>query len=154
MSGLDATFIAVLLLVYGLAGVIANFIGEWTTARNLKATMIAIAVVQALLIPAFNWFSGSAVLVSALVAIWGLAFGIIPIAITVWMYKAAPDHPEAGQALLVSVVQIALSSGAAIGGRIVDWYDLSTTMDFGGVLMWFGAGLVLLFLRSAWPVAR
>lgn len=154
VSGLDATFIAVLLLVYGLAGVIANFIGEWTTARNLKATMIAIAVVQALLIPAFNWFSGSAVLVSALVAIWGLAFGIIPIAITVWMYKAASDHPEAGQALLVSVVQIALSSGAAIGGRIVDWYGLSTTMDFGGVLMWLGAGLVLLFLRSAWPVAR
>jgi predicted MFS family arabinose efflux permease len=154
VSGLDATFIAVLLLVYGLTGVVANFIGEWTTARNLKATMIAIAVMQGLLIPAFNWFSGNAVMLSALVAIWGIAFGIIPIAITVWMYKAVPDQPEAGQALLVSVVQIALSSGAAIGGRIVDWYGLPATMNFGGVLMWLGAGLVLVFLRAAWPTAR
>lgn len=154
VSGLDATFIAVLLLVYGLTGVVANFIGEWTTARSLKATMIAIAVVQGLLIPAFTWLSDSPVMVSALVAIWGLAFGIVPIAITVWMYRAVPDHPEAGQALLVSVVQIALSSGAAIGGRIVDWYSLPATMNFGGMLMWLGAGLVLLFLRTAWPAAR
>lgn len=154
VSGLDGTLVAVLLLVYGLTGVVANFIGEWTTARSLKATMIGIAVIGGVIIPAFNLASGSSLAVSALVAIWGLAFGIIPIAITVWMYKAAPDHPEAGQALLVSVVQIALSSGAAVGGRIVDWYGLPATMNFGGIMMWLGAGLVLLFLRAAWPTAR
>ncbi|HVJ41636.1 MAG TPA: MFS transporter [Dongiaceae bacterium] len=154
VSGLDGTLVAILLLVYGLTGVAANFIGEWATARNLKVTMVGIAVVGGLSIPAFNLLSGSAILVSALVAIWGLAFGIIPIAITVWMYKASPDQPEAGQALLVSVVQIALSSGAAIGGRIVDWYGLPATMNFGGLLMWLAAALVLLFIRSAWPTAR
>jgi predicted MFS family arabinose efflux permease len=70
------------------------------------------------------------------------------------MFKAEPDHPEAGQALLVSVVQVALSSGALVGGRIVDNFGLPATMTFGGVLMFVAAAVVLVFLRSAWPIAR
>ena len=92
--------------------------------------------------------------ISAVVAVWGLAFGVIPIAITVWMFKAEPDYPEAGQALLVSVVQIALSSGALIGGRIVDNFGLPATMTFGGVLCLIAAAVVLVFVRAPWPAGR
>jgi predicted MFS family arabinose efflux permease len=151
---LDATLIAILLLIFGLAGVVANFIGEWSTARSLKATMIVVAVILGLAVIGINFVGVDKLLISALVAVWGLAFGVIPIAITVWMFKAEPDHPEAGQALLVSVVQIALSSGALIGGRIVDNFGLPATMNFGGILVIAAAVVVLLFLRSAWPVPR
>jgi predicted MFS family arabinose efflux permease len=151
---LDATLIALLLLIFGLAGVVANFIGEWTTARSLKATMIVVAVILGLVIAGTNLTGESKLAISAVVAVWGLAFGVIPIAITVWMFKAEPDYPEAGQALLVSVVQIALSSGALIGGRIVDNFGLPTTMSFGGLLCLIAAAVVLIFVRAPWPAQR
>lgn len=154
VAHLDATLIALLLLIFGLAGVVANFVGEWTTARSLKATMIVVSVILGLVIAGTNLTGESKLAISAVVAVWGLAFGVIPIAITVWMFKAEPDYPEAGQALLVSVVQIALSSGALIGGRIVDNFGLPATMSFGGVLCFIAAAVVLIFVRAPWPAQR
>jgi predicted MFS family arabinose efflux permease len=54
-----------------------------------------------------------------IVIFWGLAFGAVPVGITTWMFEAVPDQPEAGQALLVCVGQIALAIGALFGGVIL-----------------------------------
>jgi predicted MFS family arabinose efflux permease len=51
------------------------------------------------------------------------------------MFAAVPQAPEAGQALLVSVIQIALASGALLGGEVVDWQGVSSAMLFGGALI-------------------
>jgi predicted MFS family arabinose efflux permease len=152
--GLDGNYIAILLLAYGLAGVVATVIGEIATKRSLRRTMLVTGIVLAAVILAAPWVGTSKPAISALVAIWGLAFGIIPMGITIWMFRAVPDHPEAGQALLVSVVQISLSMGALIGGRIVDGFGLAMTMTFGGVLMLLATATVLLSSRLAWPTPR
>ncbi len=149
--GLDGNYIAILLLAYGLAGVVATFIGEVATGRSVRVTMLVTGLVLGVVILAAPLAGTAKSAISALVTLWGLAFGVIPMAITTWMFKAAPDHPEAGQALLVSVVQISLSMGALIGGRIVDGFGLSMTMSFGGVLMLLAAATVLLSSRLAWP---
>ena len=56
--------------------------------------------------------------------------------------------PEAGQALLVCVVQIALASGALLGGEVVDWQGVSSAMLFGGALILSAALVFGLSLRS------
>ncbi len=59
-----------------------------------------------------------------------------------------PDAPEAGQALLVSGFQVAIASGALLGGRVVDGWGISSTMVMSG-------GLVLVARadrRSRWAV--
>ena len=51
-------------------------------------------------------------------------------------------------ALLVCVVQIALASGALLGGEVVDWQGVSSAMLFGGALILSAALVFGLSLRS------
>lgn len=83
-----------------------------------------------------------------MVMVWGLAFGAVPVCATNWMFAAVPQAPEAGQALLVCVVQIALASGALLGGEVVDWQGVSSAMLFGGALILSAALVFGLSLRS------
>lgn len=83
-----------------------------------------------------------------MVLIWGLAFGAVPVCTANWMFAAVPQAPEAGQALLVCVIQIALASGALLGGEVVDWQGVSSAMLFGGALILSAALVFGLSLRS------
>ncbi len=67
---------------------------------------------------------------------------------TNWMFAAVPQAPEAGQALLVCVIQIALASGALLGGEVVDWQGVSSAMLFGGALILSATLVFGLSLRS------
>jgi len=53
-----------------------------------------------------------------------------------------PDAPEAGQALLVSGFQVAIASGALIGGVTVDNFGISSAMVLSGVLVLIAALIV------------
>jgi predicted MFS family arabinose efflux permease len=55
-----------------------------------------------------------------LLMLWGVAFGMLPIAVQSWMFAAAPRHLEAVQALFVSLSQVAIGCGALVGGFLVD----------------------------------
>ena len=75
----------------------------------------------------------------------------MPVCATNWMFAAVPQAPEAGQALLVCVVQIALASGALLGGEVVDWQGVSSAMLFGGALILRRVGVrPQLALRRDW----
>ena len=79
---------------------------------------------------------------------WGVAFGLIPVALTGWMLEAVPDAPEAGQALLVSGFQVAIASGAFLGGVTVDAYGISNTMMLSGALVLVAAAIVAALGRA------
>src|SRR6266849_5714908 len=56
----------------------------------------------------------------ALVAVWGLGFGAVPVAAQSWMAQAMPANVEGGLALFVSALQGSLAAGSAAGGVIYD----------------------------------
>jgi predicted MFS family arabinose efflux permease len=57
------------------------------------------------------------------------------------MQQAVPDLPEAGSALFVGIIQVAIASGSLIGGTVVDRVGIPA--DF-----WFGSALALLGLAA------
>lgn len=121
------------LLAYGVIGLIGTFTAERLAQRNLRATCMLVALMLASILtlaPSLSGFTGAIFMV----LVWGLAFGAVPISATNWMFAAVPDAPEAGQALLVCVVQIAIASGAYLGGEIVDWKGVTSAISFGGIL--------------------
>jgi predicted MFS family arabinose efflux permease len=79
---------------------------------------------------------------AAVVIVWGIAFGLIPVALTGWMLKAVPDAPEAGQALLVTGFQVAIASGALLGGVVVDGYGISSTMLVSAALVLVATAII------------
>jgi predicted MFS family arabinose efflux permease len=138
--GLAPHSVSTLLLVYGAVGFIGTFLGGSLVARSVRGTTLlaALMLATALLLSTVIGFVAGAVVVF----IWGVAFGLIPVALTGWMMEAVPDAPEAGQALLVSGFQVAIASGALIGGVTVDNYGISSAMVLSGVLVLVAALIV------------
>jgi predicted MFS family arabinose efflux permease len=133
--------ITLLLLGFGFVGFVSNFAFSAIVTRKLKASLVTVVslLMFALLATPLLRHSEPAVIVAILV--WGVAFGAIPLCLSVWMQLATPDLPEAGSALFVGVIQVAIAVGSSVGGTVVDRVGIPA--DF-----WFGSALALLGLAA------
>lgn len=139
--GLSPVLVTALLLTYGAAGFVGNFIGGHLVARSPRLGLLATAVLLAASL-AMSTLVGDGLLAGAAVVLaWGVAFGMVPVAATGWMLNALPQAPEAGQAMLVTAFQVAIASGALLGGLVVDGSGIASAMLLGSVLV-VGAALV------------
>ncbi len=82
-------------------------------------------------------FGGSPAVAIAAVAVWGFAFGGFPVSVSIWNARAAPDLAESAGALLASSFQVAIASGALIGGFLIDGVGPN------GVIVYAAAAVVL-----------
>ena len=131
-AGISASGLSSLLLAFGVAGIVGNFVGGALAGRNLRLTLGASVVLLAgaiLLLPVFGHQPAGA---ATLIVLWGVAFGAIPIALQLWVFKSAPEALEGGAAMLVSTFQIFIALGSVVGGRIVDALGTSAVMWAGG----------------------
>ncbi|QVW26128.1 MFS transporter [Pseudomonas hormoni] len=141
-TGVDQLTLTRLLFTYGLFGIAGNFFAEIAADKSIRRAFIAMSVLL-----------GTTILLGGLLvlgplsaylfsAVWGFAFGAIPVCMQIWMYQAAPDNYESGAALFVSVAQIALALGALSGGLMIDWIGPSDTLIVAGVLCLIAALLL------------
>jgi len=150
---LSPAMISLQLLVFGLIGILGTFIGERLASRSLHYTFILIVGLLALILLVSPWLSGIFG-ASLLVGIWGLVFGAVPVCATNWMFAAVPKAPEAGQSLLVFVIQVAIASGSLLGGEMVNLQGISGAIMFGGLVMLCSLFIFGLSLRVKVPCAQ
>lgn len=125
-----------LLVLYGVGGIVGNFLGGALAARRIRVAVVVAFGVLALSLAATQVFVAAPVGPVIVITVWGLVVGAGPVTMQNWAFRAAPDAPEAVSAILASVLQAAIAIGAAVGGVVV---DLGGT----GAAMWFGAALGL-----------
>ena len=119
-AGLGAGAITLVLLGFGLAGAAGNFTAGVTVRAHLRATLMGSGVLIACSTLLLAAVTGARPLIIALVAVWGLGFGAVPVAAQSWMVGAMPANIEGGLALFVSALQGSLAAGSAVGGVIYD----------------------------------
>ena len=127
-----------ILLGFGMAGFVGNFIAGFTADRYLRRTfavLIALMAGGALLLPVFGH---SPLVAGAVLLVWGVGFGALPMCVQLWTMKSAPEAPESASAVLVCVFQVCIALGAGWGGRLVDTTSISTVMFAGGAVMVVG----------------
>ena len=146
VARLDPAMITIVLVTYGVTGIFGNFLGGMLVARKLRAGMLTTVLMLATALLATAAFGHLPNATIGLVALWGLAFGAIPVSMQTWMFKAAPDALESGSALLVSTFQISIASGALFGGLVVDGFGVSGAMLLGGALALLSAAVVVFLL--------
>ncbi|MFB7449641.1 MFS transporter [Streptomyces sp. NPDC056194] len=132
VTQVSSGLITVGLLAYGAAGIAGNFLGGSTTGRHPRATFAAAAALIAgatLLLPVLG---RSAVGAVALLIVWGVGYGAVPVCSQTWFAKAAPDSPEASSVLFTASFQATISIGALAGGAALDRSSPSTVMVLGG----------------------
>lgn len=140
--GLGPDAVTTLLLVYGATGFVGTFLGGSLVARSVRLAALAAALLLASALVLSTLVGDGMVAGAVVVVVWGLAFGLIPVALTGWMMQAVPDAPEAGQALLVSGFQVAIASGALAGGVVVDSYGIASTMLMSAALVLVAAAVI------------
>ncbi|QKW08239.1 MFS transporter [Streptomyces sp. NA04227] len=148
-DGLITTF----LLLYGAAGLLGNFLGGARVAQHprtvfgLAAGLIAAAT---LLLPTVGRYEAGAV---ALLIVWGVGYGAVPVASQTWFSKAAPSAPEAASVLFTASFQATISIGALLGGMVLDRTSPSAVMVLGGCTAVFMALAVGTHFarRLTWP---
>jgi len=148
VAHLDARTISILLLVYGAAGLGGNVIAGKILARSVRAGLIATGIVMGLSTLALPLLGTGLIGATLLVVIWGIAFGMMPMSVQTWIFQAAPHAMESGGAVFVTTAQIALSSGALVGGLAVDHLGVSSAMVAGGVLALAMAAVALRWARD------
>ena len=117
---LDVETISLILLAYGIAGFIGNFLGGLVSERSprLSVTLFATLVAASAVVLAIG--GASLAVAATAVAFWGLAFGAFPVSIQSFVVRHAPDDAESAGALVIPAFQIAISSGAILGGLLIE----------------------------------
>jgi predicted MFS family arabinose efflux permease len=138
-AGFSVSSITWLLLAFGAIGFVSNFAVSATVTRNLRASLVTVVSLLMVALLAMPLLRHSEPAVIVMVLMWGIAFGAIPLCLSVWMQLATPDLPEAGSALFVGIIQVAIAVGSSVGGMMVD--RVSIPADF-----WLGSALAVLGL--------
>ncbi|UUU37045.1 MFS transporter [Streptomyces sp. CA-210063] len=134
VSGVGASMIGTLLLVYGIAGITGNFaVGAWVN-RSVRGTLLVISVALAasvLLVPLLGLsVAGAAILL----VVWGLAYGGVSVSTQTWLALAAPKAREGVTSLFVGAFNGAIALGALVGGLAVDGFGTRSVLWLGGAL--------------------
>lgn len=141
-AGIGAAAISAILFGYGAAGFAGNLLAGWAAARSAKRTLAATAALMggsiALLLAAGN----HAWLAVPLLMLWGLGFGMLPIAVQSWLFSAAPHKLEAVSAVFVSSAQASIGAGALLGGLLVDHFGLPSALGLGALATLITAALI------------
>jgi predicted MFS family arabinose efflux permease len=139
--------ISLVLLAYGAGGFVGNLVGAAITARSAQASVIVGSGLIGLTAFGLVAFGTSPWLAGIGVGIWGFAFGAFPVGVQTWIVRAAPDQPEGASGIIVAGFQIAIASGAVLGGLLVDHLGPTGVIGYCGVMTLLGALLVLGFGR-------
>ncbi|WP_119273712.1 MFS transporter [Taklimakanibacter deserti] len=134
--------IALTLLAYGIGGFFGNFAGAFLVERSLKANMVLGILFISLMALVLILFGSAQGIAAAAVAFWGFAFGLLPVGFQSWIIRAAPDEAESAGGLLVATFQVAIASGAILGGVLVDNAGATGAVGFSAIATLLGAALV------------
>lgn len=149
MAGIGANGIALMLLGFG----IANFFGTLLTGvlleRSVRLTLAIAPLMIGLAGLALTGLHLGLSWQALMVALWGVAFGAVPVGWSTWIAQSVPDETETAGGILVAAVQFAIAAGAAAGGYIFGFYGVTGVFAAGGLLLLLTTGIV--FTRVASP---
>lgn len=132
-AGIGEGAIGPLLLGFGVAGIVGNFLAAAASERNVRATILAISVLLTAILAVFPLIGRTPVSGALLLMGWGLAFGGVPVAVQTWILKAAPDSTEAATALNTSVYNLAIALGALFGAIVATHLTINGVLTTGAV---------------------
>ena len=135
VAGADIGGIALSLMAFGVANFAGTLLAGVMLERSVRLTLALMPILIAVAGLGLVAFPAGLPLQTALVALWGLAFGTIPVAWSTWLARAVPDETESGGGLIVAAVQLAIAVGAAGGGAIYALAGVTGVFTVGGLLM-------------------
>lgn len=140
--------IALALLGFGIAAVVGNVAGGRMADANIRMALATTSILMGLAALALVVWGAHIGVAFGFVTLWGFAFGMAPVVLPTNLSRAAPDALEASGSLMVVSFQVAITTGAVIGGYIVDTYGASAPLTLTAILAAVTTALALLQPRG------
>lgn len=142
VTGVGINGLSAILLGFGVANFAGTLIAGVLLEHNLHRTLIATPLAMGLMGIGLVAMGSDPLVDAVLVALWGMAFGAVPVGWSTWLSRTMPDEAESGGALLVAAIQLAITIGAAAGG-VVFSVSGSKGVFLGSTLALFIASLTI-----------
>ena len=149
VTKVDVPTLSLILLVIGGSGVLGTYLIGLALRTRLHGLLVAMPLAMAAIAITLMTVGASPPATAILLAGWGLVGTAAPVAWWTWLSKALPDDAEAGGGLMVAVVQLAITLGAALGGLAYDAGGYRSTFSVSAVAL----GASALVAASAWRQA-
>lgn len=149
VTQVSVSVLSLMLLVLGLAGLAGTFLIEGFLKNGLHRTLIVIPILMAMIALALVSFGSSAVMTTVLLGLWGLVATAAPVGWWTWLAKTLPEAAEAGGGLMVAIIQLAIASGATVGGLVFDSSGYQATFELSAAVLGVAAVLAFLAARAA-----
>jgi len=146
VTHVSVSMLSLMLLVLGLAGLAGTFLIEAFLKNGLHRTLIVIPIFMAVIALALISFGSSATTTTVLLGLWGLVATAAPVGWWTWLAKTLPEEAEAGGGLMVAIIQLAIASGATVGGLVFDSSGYRATFELSAALL--GVAAILAFLAA------
>lgn len=148
VTGVGVSGVSVVLLGFGIATFFGNYLGAVLLERSMRFTLSIMPAVMSVLALSLSTFGGSLATDAVMVALWGLAFGAVPVAWTTWITRAVPDEAESAGGLFVAAINFAIATGAAAGGAIFDASGVTSVFVVSGVVLFLAALTIVSAVRT------
>jgi predicted MFS family arabinose efflux permease len=145
----SANMTSLILLVIGVSGFVGSMLIGTVLKSGLYRTVITIPFILAIIAAALIVFGSSTPATAVLLALWGLLGTAAPVGWWTWLAQTLPEDSEAGGGLMVAAVQLAIASGAAIGGILFDGYGYQATFGMAAAILLLSALLTIAAARMA-----
>ena len=155
VTHVSVSMLSLMLLVLGLAGLAGTFLIEAFLKNGLHRTLIFIPILMAVIALALVSFGSSVATTTVLLGLWGLVATAAPVGWWTWLARTMPEDAEAGGGLMVAIIQLAIASGAIVGGLVFDSNGYRATFELSATMLGVAAVLAYLAARatSRQPVA-
>lgn len=138
ISRISPEMATVVLLVFGLAGVLASMLFGRLYAKSprvfISSAILLISFMQLLLLPLghYEW------VLFPLVFVWGVGITAVSIALQMKVLQLAPDATDVATAIYSGIYNIGIGSGALIGSVVMNKIGLAEIGFVGGGLALIG----------------
>lgn len=130
--GLNEREISYMLFLFGVMGVISNFLAGRLLSKNLTNTTILFLFGTILLPLLFTFSDKSIYTTTGIVCFWGIMYGPCFLTTLAYVVSAAPDAKEFANSIQISTGNLGVTLGTVVSGLFIGQYTAT-------IAPWIGA---------------
>lgn len=148
-SHVDVSVLSFMLLIMGVSGFFGTLIVGRFLKNSFNHTLISIPLSMGFVAVAMIMCASHFIVTLILLGLWGMFGAASPVAWWTWVARTLPNDAEAGGGLLVAVVQLAITTGAIIGGLLYDSSGYQATFGISALLLLSASVLAFISIRKS-----
>lgn len=127
--------LSLLLLALGVAGFAGTSGATSLLGKRLFALLWSLPLALAAATIALVLVAPTVGLAAVVLFLWGALNAAVPVAWSNWLTREVRHEPEAGGSLLVAAIQIAIMTGAGLGGLLLDHFSVDVAFLGSALLL-------------------